>query len=278
MDRLSKKVIDEFGDEWNAYDQKLLPREEQIGQFQRYFNTKHFQECVAKKQLTVLDFGAGSGRWLEIMLQFFDTKKVVAVEPSSAVDVLIDKFSSNEKFEVQKLAFEDFPNQRVPDSSFDVVCCFGVLHHTQDIKGNFKKLANLAKSDGVIFCYIYYDLEFRPFWFKFIWMVTDVFRRAIARLPKALKFFVCDLIAFLIYFPLVSVGKKLPSHMSRNFPLSHYFDRSFYSMRTDARDRFGTRVEKRMSKRDISDMCHELGLVDVQFSDTHPYWVFSAKK
>ena len=35
----------------------------------------------------------------------------------------------------------------------------------------------------------------------------------------------------------------------RHFPLSAYRDRSFYTMRTDALDRFGTRLERRFSRR-----------------------------
>ena len=35
-----------------------------------------------------------------------------------------------------------------------------------------------------------------------------------------------------------------------NFPLSDYKNKSFYTMRTDALDRFGTKLEKRFSKKE----------------------------
>ena len=43
-------------------------------------------------------------------------------------------------------------------------------------------------------------------------------------------------------------------------------------MRTDALDRFGTRLEKRFTKNQISKMMEEAGLENILFSDLKPYW------
>ena len=56
-------------------------------------------------------------------------------------------------------------------------------------------------------------------------------------------------------------------------PLSYYRNLSFYSMRTDALDRFGTRLEQRFSRKAIREMMERSGLKDVIFSDGEPYWV-----
>ena len=45
-----------------------------------------------------------------------------------------------------------------------------------------------------------------------------------------------------------------------NMPLSAYRERSFYVMRTDALDRFGTRLEQRFTREQIRSMMHEAGL------------------
>ena len=42
-------------------------------------------------------------------------------------------------------------------------------------------------------------------------------------------------------------------------------------MRTDALDRFGTRLEQRFSRAQITTMMSDAGLVDVRFGDA-PYW------
>ena len=55
-------------------------------------------------------------------------------------------------------------------------------------------------------------------------------------------------------------------------PLSYYRRCSFYTMRTDARDRFGTPLEQRFSRAQIRTMCTAPGLMDLRFSPRAPYW------
>jgi hypothetical protein len=43
-------------------------------------------------------------------------------------------------------------------------------------------------------------------------------------------------------------------------------------MRTDALDRFGTRLERRFTKQQIKEMMTNAGLTDIRFSDAVPYW------
>ena len=57
-----------------------------------------------------------------------------------------------------------------------------------------------------------------------------------------------------------------------SFPLSTYRNRSFYTMRTDALDRFGTRLEHRFTRAQIREMLEAAGLERVTFSDRRPYW------
>ena len=57
------------------------------------------------------------------------------------------------------------------------------------------------------------------------------------------------------------------------FPLSAYKDSSFYTMRTDALDRFGTRLEHRFSRTEIETLMSDAGLEQVRFSEGMPYWV-----
>jgi hypothetical protein len=57
-----------------------------------------------------------------------------------------------------------------------------------------------------------------------------------------------------------------------NIPLSYYRKYSFYTMRTDARDRFGTPLERRFTRHHIEEMMKAAGLVNVRFSDAAPYW------
>jgi methionyl-tRNA synthetase len=56
-------------------------------------------------------------------------------------------------------------------------------------------------------------------------------------------------------------------------PQSPYRYRSFYSMRTDALDRFGTRLEHRFTRSAIKEMMETAGLTNIVFSDQEPFWV-----
>ena len=60
-----------------------------------------------------------------------------------------------------------------------------------------------------------------------------------------------DLLALIIYYPLAKISfflDKINLNV-KNIPLSYYRNLSFYTMRTDARDRFGTNLEKRYTKK-----------------------------
>jgi len=57
-----------------------------------------------------------------------------------------------------------------------------------------------------------------------------------------------------------------------NFPLSFYRHRSLYTMRTDALDRFGTRLERRFTRKEVQNMMERAGLERVAVSPTEPFW------
>jgi hypothetical protein len=49
-------------------------------------------------------------------------------------------------------------------------------------------------------------------------------------------------------------------------------------MRTDARDRFGTPLEKRFFREKIKEMMISSGLENITFSESPPYWCVIGKK
>jgi hypothetical protein len=55
-------------------------------------------------------------------------------------------------------------------------------------------------------------------------------------------------------------------------PLSFYRTKSFYTMRTDALDRFGTSLEQRFTANQVRAMMVRAGLGDIKFSDRDPFW------
>jgi hypothetical protein len=93
-------------------------------------------------------------------------------------------------------------------------------------------------------------------------------------LPSTLKHLVTDSLAVLLYYPLARLSllaEKMGLGVS-SIPLSYYRNHSFYTMRTDSRDRFGTPLEQRFTRKQVAAMMDAAGLGDVRFSEHAPYW------
>ena len=105
-------------------------------------------------------------------------------------------------------------------------------------------------------------------------MISDLIRKIISILPTGLKHFCCDAIALTVYWPFARVARLLDYFdvMPDSWPLSYYRDRDFYVLRTDALDRFGTRLEQRFSREEIQKMLERAGFENIQFSNTQPFW------
>jgi hypothetical protein len=64
----------------------------------------------------------------------------------------------------------------------------------------------------------------------------------------------------------------------QSWPLAYYRNRSYYVLRTDALDRFGTRLEQRFTKAEIDSMMRASGLKDIVFSPHAPFWCAVGRK
>jgi hypothetical protein len=82
------------------------------------------------------------------------------------------------------------------------------------------------------------------------------------------------MIAMFVYMPLSRLAYFLEKLGVRvdNFLLSAYRHRSFYSMRTDSLDRFGTKLEQRFTAIQICEMMSTAGLEKISFSQSVPFW------
>jgi hypothetical protein len=99
-------------------------------------------------------------------------------------------------------------------------------------------------------------------------------RHVVSRSPTPVKHAVSDAIAASVYYPLARTARaleRLGMDVS-NAPLSFYRDQSFYVMRNDALDRFGTRLEQRFTAAEIRTMMNLAGL-DVASIYGPPYWI-----
>ena len=93
--------------------------------------------------------------------------------------------------------------------------------------------------------------------------------------PFGLRKAATTTIAALVYWPLARLALLLEKAGMdvAGLPLSPYRNNSFYTMRTDALDRLGTRLEQRFTRAQIEEMMSAAGLTDILFSEEVPYWV-----
>ena len=274
MDNIDKKVVKDFGIEWDRFQQSELSLDELKKAWNPYFGIFPMDEL--HENSIGFDMGCGSGRWAQFIANRVGTLN--CIDPSSqALEVAKKNLSefSNINF-INASVGDDILEEETQDFGY----CLGVLHHVPDTLAGIKSCAMILKQNAPFLIYLYYDFENRSFVFKWIWKLSDLLRRVISQLPSKVKVIMAAIIALLVYFPLARfslVLEKLGINV-RGIPLSYYRDRHYYFMRTDALDRFGTRLEKRFSRQDITSMLTEAGFKDIKFSDNRPFWVCLARK
>jgi SAM-dependent methyltransferase len=160
------------------------------------------------------------------------------------------------------------------DGTMDFGYSLGVLHHLPNPAEGLKSCTAKLKRGAPFLLYLYYAFDNRAAWFRALWRVSDWIRLVMARLPTRVRLLLADVMAAVCYWPLARTARLL-ERLGRDvssFPLAFYRNLSFYTMRTDALDRFGTRVEHRFTRQQITRMMTAAGLVDIRFSDRAPYW------
>lgn len=268
-----EKVIEDFGEEWTKYDYTNLDKENLFENFQQYFNIFPWDQISLESQ--GFDMGCGSGRWAQFVAP--RVKTLSCIEPSKAIEVA--KYNLKE-FPNVKFFLETTDTCSLDDASQDFGYCLGVLHHIPNTESALMDCSRLLKKGAPFLLYLYYNFENKPWWFRGIWKVFDLVRIITSNLPKSLKKIVCDLIAIFIYFPLSRLSfvlEKLGMDVS-NIPLSDYRKKPFYQSRNDALDRFGTSLEQRFSKLQITEMLNNADFDDITFSTNTPYWCCIAYK
>jgi SAM-dependent methyltransferase len=264
---LHPSTVESFGDEWVRFDQSGMTQEESEKVFREYFAI--FPWGVLPHSAEGFDMGCGSGRWARHVAPRVD--KLHCIDPSEAIRVAERMLCNFDNVVFHKNSLDSTGLQ---PASQDFGYSLGVLHHVPDTAAAIRSCAELLKPGGPLLLYLYYAFDSRPSWFRTLWQSTNLARYLICRLPPVLKHLVTDTIASLVYWPLARLS-RLMSGMGLNVhsvPLSFYRDHSFYTMRTDARDRFGTPLEQRFTKAQIEKMMLDAGLKDIRFSESAPYW------
>lgn len=267
-ENIDLKTVNSFGEEWSRFDQSEAPEAELRRFFDEYFYVFPWDKLPEKPH--GFDMGCGSGRWANFVAPRVD--KLHCIDPSEqALAVARKNLSTHANVELHHASVDTVP---LPTASLDFGYSLGVLHHIPDTQAALAQCVRLLKPNAPFLVYLYYRFDNRSPLFRLIWAASDMLRKAISSLPQTAKTRTTDILAALVYWPLARTCKLLEAMglNAKSIPLYAYRNASFYTMRTDSLDRFGTPLEHRFTRAEIQAMMEQAGLRDITFSPNAPYW------
>jgi ubiquinone/menaquinone biosynthesis C-methylase UbiE len=265
---IDQRTVAGFGQEWSAFDQADLPPHELHELFDAIFSEFPWDEISSAAE--GFDLGCGSGRWAALVAP--RVGRLHCIDPAAdALEVCRRRLVELDNVEFDLAAADTMP---LADGSQDFGYSLGVLHHVPDTGKAMRDATRKLKPGAPFLVYLYYDFENRPRWFRTVWKISDFVRGGISKMPFSIKKPLTGMIAATVYWPLSRFARLLEKTGMNvsNIPLSSYRNLSFYTLRTDALDRFGTRLENRFSRAAIRRMMEDAGLERITFRNAEPYW------
>jgi len=265
-----------FGHEWSTFRQTEtdLSAANREAIFQSYFRIFPWEELSPHP--VGADIGCGSGRWSVMVAPKVGHLHLLDASPD-ALGVARQNLSKFNNVSFHLASVGDMP---LDDGSLDFAFSLGVLHHVPDTAAAIRTISAKLKPGAPFLIYLYYALDNRPWWYRGLWRISNVFRLVISRLPPKLRLIASQIIAVAIYWPLARAAAFVENIglSPAGVPLESYRHRDFYVMQTDAYDRFCTKLEHRFTRQEIAEMLSGAELRDIQFSEHVPYWCALARK
>lgn len=262
---VDRATVEGFGREWTKFDQSRADPQELKDLFDRYFAVFPWDELPP--DAVGFDLGCGSGRFA--LVAAGRARKVIGVDASA--DALKVAAEHSPMCPLIQAFAGALP---VAAESMDFGYSLGVLHHIPDPVAGLTDAVTALKPGAPFLVYLYYAFDNRPAWFRRLWQTSDLIRRGVSRTPFPIRYTISQAFAFGVYLPFARIAGALERRgvNVETFPLVSYKDRSLYAMRTDALDRFGTRLEKRFTRAEVVALLERAGLERVRVSDGPPYW------
>lgn len=263
-----ERVVRGFGDEWQRFDQRALSQAELAEMFDAYFHM--FPWDRLPPDAVGFDAGCGSGRWAAFVAP--RVGRLHCIDASAkALEVARRNLASATNCEFHNTSVGEMP---LSPCSMDFGYSLGVLHHLPDTAAGVEACVSKLKPGAPFLLYLYYAFDHRGVAYRAIWRASELIRGLLSRAPRPVRHAGAEIAAATLYFPLARTARLLEGIgvNVESFPLSFYRNRSYYVMRNDALDRFGTRLERRFTRAEIANMMQRVGLRDIVFSETPPYW------
>jgi len=268
------QTVKGFGEEWSRFTQQELDQQSRAKIFWDYFSIFPWQ--MLPPGAIGADVGCGSGRWAELVAPRVGRLHLIDAS-EEALRIARENLSGVTNVEFHHASVDALPFE---DGYLDFAYSLGVLHHVPDTPAAIQQICRKLKPGAPLLLYLYYAFDNRGLGYRCIWKLSDVVRRMVARLPFMLRYPVSQVLAASVYWPLARTARLLEymKLLPEAWPLAYYRDKPFYVMRTDALDRFGTRLEQRFSRDEITRMLEDAEMDGVRFSESAPFWCVTARK
>jgi SAM-dependent methyltransferase len=265
-----------FGHEWSTFRQSEgeLSSADRSAIFQSYFHIFPWNELPPIP--VGIDVGCGSGRWSAMLAPKVGHLHLLDAS-ADALAVARANLAGSNNVTFHLASVGDIP---LDDSSLDFAFSLGVLHHVPDTAAAIRAIANKLKVGASFLIYLNYALDNRPWWYRAIWRVSNTCRVIISSLPPIARLVVSQTIAIVVYWPMARFAALVEraGFSPAAIPLEFYRNRKFYVMRTDAYDRFCTRLEQRFTRGQIQQLLTSAGFDQIRFSENAPYWCAVGRK
>lgn len=266
-ENIDTEVVDAFGEEWLKF--KDFSDEDIDTAAAEYFDI--LDESIINKNTYALDIGCGTGRWTRYLAERAGFIEVI--DPGKAVFAAAHVLRNTENVRIAKASVETIP---FDDETFDFAMSIGVLHHIPNTQKAMQDCVKKVKKGGYFYCYLYYNFDTKGVLFKMLFTMSNFLRLIISKMPALLKKIICDLLAVILYMPFVLssrffnfIGLK---KISEKIPLHEYANKSFFIIRNDSLDRFGTKLEQRFSKLQVKELMENSGLENIIISPNSPFY------
>lgn len=154
-----------FENAWTIYNEKTYDHSVSLVKA-RLVNSKLDENFFNNK--TCFDGGCGTGR-LSIAISLLGCKKIIAADiGQKSLDFMLKQANrlgasvTPKKLDVTNLS-------EIEDETFDFVASYGVLHHTENMRGGLKEHMRVLKQNGYFWLYLYGSDSL-------YWSIYDIFR------------------------------------------------------------------------------------------------------
>jgi len=251
-----------FGEEWKQY--KEILKEHEI-EFNNYFDIVNINEL---KNNRVCDLGCGIGRWAYYLKD--RVREIILVDFSEAIFEARENLKEAPNVLYFMADLKKLPFRR---NFADFIYCVGVLHHLPTPA--LDEVRQLAKYSPKLLVYLYYALDNRSRYFKFILFFVSIIRSLLSRVQNHfVRLLLTEFLMWTTYIPLIILGKIVSLFgLGRFVPLFEgYSKNSLKRIRQDVYDRFFTRIEQRFTRDEIYKL-HDT-FSEIKISNKIPYWHF----